>query len=91
MGKAPYRSTPIFDATTLPAGLRRDHRTREGTWGVIRVLAGAIRLHYAAPPRALTLTAGESAVVAPQETHWVEVVGPMEMQVDFHDEDPRAE
>ncbi|WP_443028688.1 DUF1971 domain-containing protein [Sphingopyxis sp. Root214] len=40
----PYRSTPIFDETTLPAGLRREHRTKVGVWGVIRVLEGW--LHY---------------------------------------------
>ena len=25
---APYRSTPVFDETTLPAALRREHRTK---------------------------------------------------------------
>ena len=35
---APYRSTPVFDETTLPEALRREHRTKAGTWGVIHVL-----------------------------------------------------
>jgi hypothetical protein len=35
----PYRRTPVFDENTLPAGLRRAHRTKPGVWGVIRVLA----------------------------------------------------
>ncbi|MGC2189855.1 MAG: DUF1971 domain-containing protein, partial [Candidatus Sulfotelmatobacter sp.] len=41
--KVPYRCTPIFDETTLPAGLRREHRTKAGVWGVIRVLEGRLR------------------------------------------------
>ena len=31
-----YKSTPVFDETTLPAGLRREHRTKAGVWGIIR-------------------------------------------------------
>lgn len=36
----PYKRTPTFDEHTIPAGLRRDHRTRAGVWGRIVVEAG---------------------------------------------------
>jgi tellurite resistance-related uncharacterized protein len=36
----PYKRTPVFDENTLPAGLRREHRTEPGVWGIIRVLEG---------------------------------------------------
>ena len=39
----PYKSTPVFDENTLPAGLRKEHRTKAGVWGVIRVLEGRLR------------------------------------------------
>jgi tellurite resistance-related uncharacterized protein len=84
----PYRSTPVFDQDTLPAGLRRDHRTKAGAWGVIRVLEGGLRLHIVDPAGVRTLSAGESATVEPEQTHWVEVTGPMRMQVDFYDVPP---
>ncbi|WP_439604687.1 DUF1971 domain-containing protein, partial [Shinella sp.] len=42
---APYKQTAVFDETSLPAALRREHRTKLGVWGVIRVLDG--RLRYA--------------------------------------------
>lgn len=29
---SPYRSTPVFDEATLPAALRREHRTKLGVW-----------------------------------------------------------
>ena len=35
-------TTPIFDETTLPAALRSNHETKDGVWGVIRVLAGMV-------------------------------------------------
>src|SRR3546814_1000811 len=38
----PYRSTPVFDETSLPAALRGEHRTKAGVWGLIRVLEGKI-------------------------------------------------
>ncbi len=38
--KVPYECTPIFDETTLPAGLRREHRTKAGVWDVIGYLKG---------------------------------------------------
>jgi hypothetical protein len=39
----PYKRTPVFDENTLPTGLRREHRTKHGVWGVIRVLDGRVR------------------------------------------------
>lgn len=32
----PYKSTPVSDENTLPAWLRREHRTKAGVWGSIR-------------------------------------------------------
>lgn len=43
----PYKCTPVFDENTLPAGLRREHRTKPGVWGVIRVLDGRLRYRSA--------------------------------------------
>ncbi|HEX8668048.1 MAG TPA: DUF1971 domain-containing protein [Allosphingosinicella sp.] len=45
MSKA-YKVTAVFDEETLPAGLRRVHSTKAGTWGLIRVLEGRLRLAF---------------------------------------------
>ena len=37
-GSTPYKSTPVFDENTLPAGLRKEHRTKAGVWGVLTIL-----------------------------------------------------
>lgn len=83
----PYRTTLVFDETTLPAALRREHSTKVGVWGVIRVLAGELRLSFA-DGRIQTLDATESSLVRPQEVHWVEPIGSMQMQVEFYDSEP---
>ena len=43
LSEMPYKCTPVFDENTLPVGLRREHRTKPGVWGVIRVLEGRLR------------------------------------------------
>lgn len=87
-GGQPYRSTPIFDQDTLPAALRSEHRTKAGTWGVIRVLSGALRLHLPDDGQVQELSQAQPGVVEPEQTHWIEPVGPVRMQVDFHDAPP---
>lgn len=87
-GHAPYRSTPIFDETTLPAALRGEHRTKAGVWGVIRVLDGELRLVHLDPPSDTVLTPQAPGLIAPQQPHFVEPLGAMRMQVDFYDAPP---
>ncbi len=84
----PYRKTPVFDEETLPAALRREHRTKAGVWGVIRVLEGRLRLYYAQGDAISLLDPDASGLVAPEQPHWVEPLGPMRMQVEFYDRAP---
>lgn len=84
----PYRSTPIFDQDSLPAALRNNHQTKEGVWGVIRVLEGELNLTYVQPHSEKMLSPGNPGVVGPQQTHFVTPIGPMRMQVDFYNEPP---
>ena len=84
----PYRTTAVFDQDTLPTALRREHRTKAGAWGVIRVLEGELRLLFP-DGRAQLLNQNTPGLIRPQETHWVEPVGGMRMQVEFYDSEPR--
>ena len=86
----PYRSTPIFDETSLPAALRRDHCTKPGVWGVIRVLEGRLRLERAGGEPSV-LGPGEPGLVRPGEPHRVEPLGPIRMRVDLHASRPDLE
>ena len=85
---APYRSTPIFDEATLPAALRREHRTKPGVWGVVRVLEGELKLSYVDPPEVLIVSPGSPGLLLPDQPHFVEPIGTMRMQVEFYDQPP---
>lgn len=84
----PYGSSPVFDETSLPDALRHEHRTKAGTWGLLRVLAGEVRLVFKDGPGPLRVTVDHPAMIPPEAPHHVEVVGPMRMQVEFYREPP---
>jgi len=84
----PYRSTPVFDEVTLPAGLRREHRTKAGAWGVIRVLEGRLRYQVLDPRSEVILEPGRPGLILPEQPHLVEPLGPIRMQVEFYDHLP---
>lgn len=84
----PYRATPVFDETSLPAALRREHRTKAGAWGVIRVLEGEVVFTILDPPGEQRLTPERPGLILPEQPHFVTPAGPMRMQVEFYDRDP---
>lgn len=87
----PYRTTPVFDETSLPAALRREHRTKAGAWGVIRVLEGEVIYTTIEPAEEQRLTPERPGLIRPEQTHFVTPAGPMRMQVEFYDHLPISE
>lgn len=85
---APYRTTPVFDETTLPDALRREHCTKEGVWGVIRVLEGELKFVQAESGAETILTPDRPGFVRPQQTHRVEPLPKLRMQIEFYDREP---
>jgi tellurite resistance-related uncharacterized protein len=85
---SPYRSTPVFDEYSLPPALRREHRTKQGVWGLIRVIEGELRLTFTGTGESQMLTPGAPGLVQPDQPHLVEPNGHMRMQVDFYTERP---
>ncbi len=85
---APYGSSPIFDEISLPAALRNRHNTKDGTWGLLRVLEGEVELVFIDPPSRQLVTVDNPAPIPPQSPHFVNLVGPMKMQVEFYHEHP---
>jgi tellurite resistance-related uncharacterized protein len=84
-GLAAYRRTPIFTETTVPAALRRRHKTKAGVWGLITVMEGRLRLRRLEPFSETTLDpASPAAVVAPEEPHEVEPIGQVRFFVEFY-------
>jgi tellurite resistance-related uncharacterized protein len=85
---APYRRTTVFDENTLPSALRREHRTRLGVWGVIRVLDGRLRYQVLDPPSEVILEPGHPGLVLPDQPHRVEPLGRVRMRVEFYHQLP---
>lgn len=84
----PYAKSSVFDETSLPDALRNDHRTKAGSWGLLRVLEGEVRLVFIDPPSEHHVTPGHPAVIPPQAIHHVVPLGPMTMRVEFYRERP---
>lgn len=80
----PYKTTPVFDQTTLPKRIRHEHKTEKGVWGIIRILEGSLRLHLLNPTSATILDPKHSGLVLPEQLHFVEVLEPVRMQVEFY-------
>ncbi len=87
----PYKSTPVFDENTLPSGLRKEHRTKAGVWGIIRVLEGRLRYRVLDPITETILDPDHPGLVLPDQPHFVEPLGAMRMQVQFYDRDPEQQ
>lgn len=88
MTLTPYASSPVFDDQSLPDKLRNDHRTKDGTWGLLRVLEGEVRLIFTEPHREVLVTPDMHAPIAPLATHYVVPLGKMTMQVEFYRSEP---
>ena len=84
----PYRSSPVFDQNTLPNALRREHRTKQGVWGVIRIFEGSLKLTFSDTGEVQMLSPESSGLILPDQPHFVEITGPVRMQVDFYNRQP---
>lgn len=88
--EAPYKKTPVFDEASLPAGLRRVHSTKEGVWGMVRMIEGRLRLSFPDSGRELVLTPDAPGLLEPCEPHFVEPLSPFRMQVEFYRSRPSS-
>lgn len=71
---APYKNTGVFDARSVPAGLKRSHALEEDTWGEIVVEHG--RVLYVLEDEGdmgVVLRPGVVGVIAPERPHHVEL------------------
>lgn len=79
------RTTPTFDESTVPAGLRRAHRVADDVWGRIVVRSGTLTIRFDdAVGDSHVLASGHTAVLAPSRPHHVEIDGPVTFAVEFH-------
>lgn len=81
----PHRSTPVFTAESVPAGLLRDHRVKDGMYGILEVRSGGLDLVFPGPPRRVErCTPDHSGALPGGVLHHVVMDGPVEFLVHFY-------
>ena len=79
-----YRRTPVFDESSIPAGLHRRQTTKPGVWARIHVLEGRLLFRLLEPSTSESyLTPERPGEVAPEVPHEVAVCGPVRFYVEF--------
>ena len=72
-GLEPKRTTATWEASTMPAALRRAHRVAAGTWGLLEVEAGEVRFQADTdPPLDVVVTPGRPQPIPPEVDHHIE-------------------
>lgn len=90
-GHVAYRTIGPFDAASLPAGLRAEHRLKPGAWALLSLTEGALRFVWDdATGGAEDLVAPATLVVPEQVPHHVEGDGPFAVTITFHRADSAA-
>ncbi len=79
----PYKRTAVFTQGTVPAGLLKDHTTKEGTWALIRVQEGALE-YVIEDKETHTLSPGHDGVVEPQVRRYIRPLGAVRFFVEFY-------
>ncbi|WP_437308887.1 DUF3565 domain-containing protein [Sorangium sp. So ce388] len=83
-GLVAYKRTAEFDEGTIPGGLRRDHATKPGVWGVIHVVSGRLRYRIdGLGGRDHVLSPDAPGIVVPEVLHHVDPEGPVRFFVEF--------
>lgn len=86
----PYRSTPVFDESSLPKGLQKAHSTKKGTWGLLELISGNLVYVIENSQARIEMSTGDLQIIEPEVLHHVELLGPVKMQIYFYHSRPRV-
>ena len=80
-----YKQTPEFNESTIPAGLLKDHQTKEGTWAKIIILDGKLCYRINGPDvEQITLSKVKPGVVEPAVMHSISPLGTVRLYIEFY-------
>lgn len=79
-----YKTTPVFDETTIPAGLLKSHNTKEGVWGKIVVIEGELLYSIYETQEEVYLDKNNFGVVEPKAFHQVKPLSKVKFYVEFY-------
>lgn len=79
-----YKCTPEFTEITVPKGLLKDHKTKEGVWGRIVVVEGYLEYTILEPSlEVVELNPGKHGVVEPTVLHYINPLGKVRFYIEF--------
>jgi len=77
--------TAIFTEATIPEKLLSRHNTKQGVWGKLMVITGALDFVVDGPPSTISrIEAGTYAVIEPTIYHHVQIIGPTTFRIEFY-------
>ncbi len=79
-----YKKTDLFDETSIPYGLLKDHSTKANVWGKINIIEGKLLyIIQSSPPEEIELSPEKFGVVEPEVLHHVKPLGLVKFFVEF--------
>lgn len=78
-----YNRTPVYTEKTLPPGILKEHRTKEGVWGVIEVVDGELE-YVISHAESYILRPGHNGIIEPQVLHHVKPLGDVSFSIAFY-------
>ena len=83
------RTTARWDEASIPRALLRNHSVAPGVWGRLSVFDGTVRFRFddglgGGPEGDGVVPAGGHQLIPPERPHRLEVIGPVELAVEFY-------
>jgi len=78
-----YTTTAVFTENTMPEGIKKDHSTKKGTWGIIRVLEGELE-YVTGNGNTHILNSENPGVIEPEIKHSVKTIGAVVFHLEFY-------
>jgi tellurite methyltransferase len=82
----PYKRTPVFTETSIPAGLKKEHSTKSGVWAKIILTEGTLRYRVDGLEIDTVLSPSEPGIVLPEILHSVSPIASVRFYVEFYKE-----
>lgn len=80
-----YKRTSEFTEASVPQGLLNDHGTKEGVWGKIVILEGALEYTIQEPwKETIKLSRENFGVIEPAVKHHIKPLGQVKFYVEFY-------
>ena len=79
----PYKRTPMFNEINVPKGLLRNHNTKNGTWGLLKIEKGEME-YVIEDQEKIILNSSLPGVIEPEILHHIKPLGEVSFFIEFY-------